>query len=147
MVTVPDVIRAMRPVIAAVSGVNAAHYPAPQTVKQGPDVVLYWGGNATTTITQEMTRRLWQPVVRAQIITPLRGNTPAEFARIDDLITPIVDAFDAGTPTQVMPSLGGAVDRCQVVEILGSLLIDYAGHQFYGAEIYWSIKFHRRAGG
>lgn len=144
MVTVPEIITAMAGVIRTVDGISAVHYPAPQTVKQGPDVVLYWGGDGDTAIGMDLSQRMWEPLVRAHVLTPLKGNTPAEFARIDNLLTPIVDAFDIGSTTQVMPSLAGAVNRCQVVRLRPSLLIEYAGHSYYGAEIYWSIKFHRR---
>ena len=144
MVTVPEIITAMAGVIRTVDGVNACHYPAPQKITFKCEVVLYWGGQVPTNISMDMNQRMWQPYVRAHILTPMKGNTPAEFAVIDNLITPIVDAFDTGTATQVMPSLGGAVNRCQVVDILGSQQIDYAGNQHYGAEIIWSIKFHRR---
>jgi hypothetical protein len=147
MVTVPEIITAMRDVIRDVDGINAAHYPAPHTIKQGPDVVMYWGGDTDTAISMDLSQRMWEPVVRAQILTPLRGNTPAEFAVIDDLITPIVDAFDTGSATQVMPSLSGAVNRCQVVRVRPTLLIDYAGSQFYGAEIYFGgIQARHEAG-
>lgn len=144
MVDVPAILTAMRDVIAAVNGVNACHYPAPKIVNQRREVVLYWGGDADTLVAMDLNQRMWEPTVRAHILTPMKGNTPSEFAEIDNLITPIVDAFDAGTATQVMPSLNGAVNRCQVVRIRSSLEIVYAGHQYYGAELYWSIKFHRR---
>lgn len=142
MVTVPEVITAMRDVIAAVDGVTAAHYPAGKVVKTPLEVVLYWGASdSDTEIGMDMSQRMWQPVVRAQVLTPTKGNTEAEFARIDNILTPIVDAFDTGNG-----SLGGLVNRCQVVRVRPTLMIDYAGHSYYGAELYFSIKFHRRAG-
>jgi hypothetical protein len=145
MVTVPEILAAMRDVIAAVDGVNAAHYPAPKTIKQGPDVVLYWGTpNAETTISMDLNQRMWQPAIMARVLTPMTGNTEAEFARIDNLIMAIVDAFDAGTTTQVMPSLNGAVNRCQVTNVRSTLQAGFAGHDYYAAELDFSVKFHRR---
>lgn len=141
MVAVPEIITAMAGVIRTVDGINAVHYPAPQTVKQGPDVVLYWD---ETLVSMDLSQRMWIARIKAHVLTPLKGNTPAEFARIDNLLTPIVDAFDTGSTTQVMPSLAGAVNRCQVVQLLPSRLVEYAGHNYYGAEIFWETKFHRR---
>lgn len=145
MVTVPEIVTAMRDKIATVVGVANCHYPAPQKIARRREVVLYWGrADQETQISMDLGQRLWQPAVMAQILTPAEGNTPAEFAEIDALITPIVDLFDEGTATQVLPSLNGAVNRVQVVSVRTPLLIEYAGVPHYGAEIYFSIKFHRR---
>lgn len=148
MVTVPEIITAMAKKIATLPEVKAAHYPAPKTIPHGPTVVLYWGGDDDTVISNDLSKaRLWLPRVMAQVLTPMKGNTPAEFATIDGLLTPITDLFDAGTVTKVLPSLAGKVDRLQVVGLRPSQEIIFAGHQFYGAVIKWDIKFHRRAGG
>lgn len=145
---VPTIIRAMAAKIATVDGISAAHYPAPHTITRRREVVLYWGSpNAETVISMDLQQRLWQPAVMAQILTPMEGNPPAEFAEIDNLITPVVDAFDTGSTTAVLPELGGAVNRVQVVGVRPSVQIDYAGHAHYGAELYFSIKFKRAAGG
>lgn len=147
MVTVPEILAAMATKIATVDGIKAAHYPPPKTIPYGPMVVLYWGSDVDTEISNDLSQRMWTPAVKAQILTPMKGNTPAEFGVIDDLITPIVDLFDTGSATKVLPTLLGKVDRLQVVRVRPTLQIDYAGSLFYGAELFFSIKFHRRAGG
>ena len=144
MVTVPEIITAMAQVIATVPGISAAHYPAPKIIVAKKEAVLYWGGSGTETlISNDMSQRMWQPSVVAQILTPMQGNTPAEFADIETVITPIVDVFD----TAPNHTLGGLVNRCQVVRVLSTLQVGYAGHDYYAAELHFSIKFHRRAGG
>ena len=143
-ITVPEILTAMAGVIAGVNGVNAAHYPPPTKIMRGPEVVLYWGSDVDTVIANDMReRRMWTPAVKAQILIAMEGNTPAEFGVIDGLIHPIVDAFDAGTPPQVMPSLSGKVDRCQVERVRPTLMVNYAGHDYYAAELFFTIKFHR----
>jgi hypothetical protein len=147
MVTVPEILAAMGSKIATVPGIRAAYYPPPKTIPSGPVVVLYWGSDVDTEISNDLSQRMWLPAVKAQILTPMKGNTPAEFGVIDNLITPIVDLFDTGPATKVLPTLGGKVDRLQVVRVRPTLQVDYAGSLFYAAELFWSIKYHRRAGG
>lgn len=143
-ITVPAILAAMAAKIATVDGVNAAHYPPPKTIMRGPEVVLYWGSDVDTVIANDMReRRMWTPAVKAQILIAAEGNTPAEFGVIDGLIHPIVDLFDAGTTSQVMPTLGGKVDRCQVERVRPTLMVNYGGTDFYAAELFFTIKFHR----
>ena len=70
------------------------------------------------------------------------GDTPREFATVDSLLTPLVDAF--AVPVNTIPALAGKVHRCHITRIRSSLQLGYAGHEYYGAELSWSIKFHRR---
>ena len=144
MATVPEILTAMRGLIATVDGISAVHYPAPWKIVKRREVVLYWGNpSAETVISMDMSSRMWQPAIIAQILTPAEGNTPAEFAEIDNLVTPVVDLLD----TAPNHTLGGLVNRCQVTGVRSMLLIEYAGVPHYGAELLFSIKFHRRAGG
>lgn len=146
-IDVPQVLTAMAAKLVDVDGLLGAFYPPPKTINQGPVVVLYWGSDVDTEIATDLSQRMWTPAVKAQILTPARGNTPAEFGTIDGLITPIVDLFDSGPATKVLPSLGGKLDRLQVVRVRPTLMVNYAGHDYYAAELFWSMKFHRRAGG
>lgn len=145
MTTVPVLIAAIRDVIADVPGVKYVHYPAPRTITRRCEVVLYWGGEGRTTIDLGAGQhRKWNPVVKAQILTPAEGNTPAEFGEIDRLITPIVDAFDGETAGRLLAVPGLKIDRCQVVATDSPLMIPYAGLSCYGAELFFDIKTHRR---
>ncbi len=133
---------------AAVPEVAAAHYPAPNRIDRTPAVVLYWGSDGEDTVIQtDMRGRMWLPVVKAQLLGARLGDTPEEFAVIDRLITPVVDAFDTGLPASLLAGLDGHVDRVQVTRLRPSIHIFYAGHTYYGAELFFSIKFHRRPGG
>lgn len=143
---VPAVIKAMAEVIRDVPGIKTVHYPAANslTATQCPAVVLYWGGTDETLASDlnVSSGTMWQPAVMAQVLIPRTGDTPKEFARVDALITPIVDAF--ARPTAEIPALAGKVHRCHATRIRSSLQLDYAGSSFYVAEINFDIKFHRR---
>ena len=143
---VPELLRAMADVIGDVPGIGSASYPAPNTIDEAdlPAVVLYWGGPDETLIDHSNATggTLWQPSVMAQLLTARVGDTPQEFAVIDALITPIVDAF--AVPVNSIPALAGKVHRCRVSRIRSSLQIGYGQSQFYAAEFSFDIKFHRR---
>lgn len=147
---VPTILRAMAAKVATVEGVNAAHYPAPDTISKPRTAVLYWGSDVDTTIERGTNGgELWLPAVKMQLLTPRTGsNTPREFALIDDLITPVVDAFrvdpDGGGASRILPGLPGHLDRVFVDRIRPTLLINYAGSDHYGAELFFSMKFRRR---
>lgn len=146
---VPTLLRAMALRIAAVPGVGAAHYPAPDTLNRFPVVVLYWGSDVDTTIERAGSDvSLWLPAIKAQVMGPRTGDsTPKEFATIDNVLTPIVDAFDTGPDgggvSRILPDLPGHVDRVMVTRIRPTLLITYAGHVHYAAELYFSVKMRR----
>lgn len=145
---VPTLLKAIALRISAVDGVGAAHYPAPDTLNRYPEVVLYWGSDVDTTIEWKGSQGLWLPAIKAQVMGPRTGDsTPKEFAVIDNLLTPIVDAFDTGPDgggvSRVLPDLPGHVDHVDIVRLRPTLLINYAGHVHYGAELYFSVKMRR----
>lgn len=143
--TVPQILAAMAARIAQVPGVNAAYYPGANLIEghQCPAVVLYWGSDVDTVIDHSGAgQEVWLPAVRAQVLVPRLGDTPAEFGAIDDLLHPIADAF-RGRVSDVLPGLDGHVDRVLVERLRPTLQVNYAGHEYYCAEIYFSMKFRR----
>lgn len=141
---VPELLTAMAARLREVPGVASAHYPAPNYLdgSECPAVVLYWGGDQDTQIGPDFnTDETWLPMLTARVMVPREGDTPQEFARIDALLTPIVDAFPVGTVR--LEGVSGHVDVLYVNRLRPSLEIEYAGHKFYGAEVFFSCKFHR----
>ena len=143
---VPTLLASMSGVIRTVPGIRSAHYPAPNYLDASelPAVVLYWGGADETTIdySNATSGTMWEPAVMAQLLVAREGDTPQEFAAVDDLITPIVDAF--AVPVTSIPELAGKVHRCRVSRVRSSVMLEYGQSRFYGAELSFSIKFHRR---
>lgn len=148
-----DVLTALLKAIAdraeTVEGIRDGYYPAPNSLQRAklPAAVVFSGSPvAESTIARDMSGQVWTPSVLVQILGPRVGNTPQEFAAIDALIVPVVDAFDQPLSVTV-DGRTQHIDRCIVTGYRGSLQVDYAGTLHYAAEIYLSIKFRRPAGG
>jgi hypothetical protein len=151
---VPDLIRAIRDVVDDVPGVAKAYYPAPNGLNAAalPAVVLYWSGTEPSAIThQAFDEQLWAGTITGHLLTARKGDTPQEFGRIDDLITPVVDAFamdgEGMTVTERHPErFGGGVYRCLLTAVNPTQSIPFAGQDYYGAELMWSYRLDRRTG-
>lgn len=151
----PRVIRGMASVIREVPGVAAAHYPAPDALETSPVVVLFWGGTDEATTIDHGPDQLWVAMVLARVLVTHQGDTPSEYARIDELITPIVDAFatDASDETAIERTAwfggtaSGQVSRVLPVKVRPSLRTTYAGKPCYAADIEFDVKIHRQRTG
>lgn len=149
-----DVLTALLEAIAeraaSAEGIRGGYYPAPNSLQKAklPAAVVFSGSPASESVIARDTggMQVWTPAVLVQILGPRLGNTPQEFANIDRLIMPVVDAFDQPL-TVTVDGKRQHIDRCHVTGYRGSLGINYAGQEHYGAEIYLSIKFRRPAGG
>lgn len=142
---VPEIMAAMATRIGAVPGVASAHHEPPNYLDAAdlPAVVLFWHD---TLILPDTDGAMWLPTIRGQVLIAREGDTPQEYGTVWSLLTPIVDAFQTGHVSTVLPGLGGHVDRVMPSEdrrMQPTLLIGYAGHLYFGGEIYWDIKFHR----
>lgn len=145
---VPELLRNLATYLATVPGVGSAHYPPPNDLQARhlPAVVLFWGGDEDTVINTQAGRQQWLPAIKAQLLgAARRGDTPQEFVTGDNLITPLVDSLRLGSPNELMPGLSGHVDHVTIVRVRPTLLIGYAGHEYYGAELFFSTKFYRYA--
>ena len=149
--TVPVILTAMAARIRKVDGIVDAFYPAKNQVQNSPAVALYWSGPQNTRIEHGTGGQMWIVSVKAQVLGNRQGNdTPAEFARVDNLLTPIVDAFAVDPDGHGVNSIldfpadiDGRVSRVLLTDLRPSLQIQYAGVIYYAAELYWDIKFHR----
>lgn len=128
-----------------VTGLKAS-YPAPPTVT-APHLVLFWD----ETDLDEMDEQTWLMSVKGQLMCSLTGNTTGEILRADPFIARIADAFSANGPRprnayHLRSATDPGVDYCRLVRVIPSQVIGYAGHTYYGAELFWSIKLRRFAG-
>ena len=140
---VPELLTAMAARIATVPGIASAYYPAPNNLEAAdcPAVVLFWGGDQDTLIEPDMNEETWLPAIMARVMVPRNGDTPQEFASVDALLTPLVDAFPIGTVR--LDGVSGNVDVLYVNRLRPSLQVGYGAHEFYAAEVYFRCKFHR----
>ncbi len=123
-----------------------AYYPAPPTVV-APALVLFWD----ETDVSEMDEQTWLMSVKGHLMVAETGNTKGEIMRADPLIAQIADAFspNAAVPRNayhLRSTTDTGVDYCRFVRVVPSQVIGYAGHSYYGAELFWSIKLRRFAG-
>lgn len=121
-----------------------AYYPAPNDIT-APALVLFWDETSIA----EMDEQTWLMAVKGQVMTALRGNTSNEVLRADALLAPLADAFSPNAADKSAYFLRDAtdgVDYCRFVRVVPSLVIGYAGHDYYGAEVFWQIKLRRFAG-
>ena len=142
---VPTLFAAMAPAIETVPGVAKAWSDPPNTpsANQLPGVVLIWDTPNDITPSNMTGGSMWVARIKAQILLPRKGDTPKEFAKSRALVTPIVDLFSVPV-REVLPGLERHVDRLVPTGSSGDILINYAGHVYMGAEIYFEAKFHRR---
>mgnify|MGYP000851105326 CR=1 FL=1 len=121
------------------------HYPAPPTINS-PALVLFWDATDIT----EMSEQQWMMTVKGQIFIASKSNPANEILTGDGFITPLVDRFSVNAPDRSAYHLrtddGDMVDYCRVERVQPSLMLGYAGHSFYGSEIYWGIKLRRCQG-
>lgn len=122
------------------------HYPMPPTIA-GPSLVLYWD----ETDVSEMDEQTWLMAVKGHLMVAETGNTKGEVLRADPFIAQIADAFspNAAPPRDayhLRSATDPGVDYCRFVRVVPSQVIGYAGHSYYGAELFWSIKLRRFAG-
>ncbi len=122
-----------------------ADYPAPATIVP-PHLVVFWDETSVS----EMNEQTWMMVVKGQLMVARKGNIASEIASADSLIVPVVDTFSANAVDRSAYHLrtddGDMVDYCRVERVQPSLGIGYAGHAYYGAELWWGIKLRRFAG-
>lgn len=142
-IDVPTILRAMAAHATTVPGIKRGVYPPENIInaRECPALVFYWAGDEDTVLMPSSASGgvMWLPQVKAQLLAaPRRGDTVPEFALSDSLLTPIVDAYTR--PSREWPR---GTDAVTVTRLRPSLLIDYAGSTYAGAEIFFSLKFHR----
>lgn len=123
-----------------------AHYPAPPTIKT-PALVLFWD----ETTVSEMDQQTWLMVIKGHLMTADTGNPIGEIRKTDPLIAMIADAFSPNNADRSAYHLRSdsdpiGLDYCQFNRVIPSVIIPYAGHMYYGAELFWTIKLRRFAG-
>lgn len=137
---------AMAAYITSTGLATGFHEPPPGLERADlPAVVLFWDGEEGTTLAAEHGRDMWLPVIRARLYgAAMEGDTPQEFATINRIITPLVNAFHAGgLPNMYLSGLDGHVDRLRVTRINPSLELTYGNQQYLGADLFFGAKFHR----
>jgi hypothetical protein len=129
--------------------IKAAHYPHVAVPNQLPCLVLFWD---ETAIEYGGDFQLWHMTVRGQLLTAALGEPPVSVPRIDPVIAKLADLFAASlNPGNYHLEAAGSTDRaehCALTRVQPSAAIAYASEapNFYGAELFWTVKVPRFAG-
>lgn len=148
---VPDLMAALATQIARIPGLNGrAYYPARVLVEKSPTVMIRQSNEQPTTYEKA---RLGLQVVRASIdvvilVAPTENNDrPRDEAKIDTLISPILDLFDAsasgGSVNDRLPGLDGHVDAVWHTATIKRGVLPWAGTECYAAVITLDSVFKR----
>jgi hypothetical protein len=127
-----------------VAGVRAS-YPPPPTVVP-PQLIVWWEEN---TLAELSGVQEWMLTARADLLMSLKGNPEGEILTADALIAPIADAFytDNHNAYHLVSADGqDMVDFCRLDRVVGGEPVFYAGHAYYGAQLFFGIKLRRFAG-
>jgi hypothetical protein len=134
---------------SSVPGVKSAFYPFPNKLERAdcPAVVVE---PVESLIDHGTNDQKWESTIKLTIMEPRNGETPKEFARVNELATPVVDAFltdpDGRGVRRVVPGLRGVVNKISASRVVYSVQVSY-GTQYAAAEVYLDVKFHRTPGG
>ena len=129
-------------VCSTIDEIRHCRYPAPSTISSYPYLVVLMGeGN----LAFQSTEQYWSFTARGLLLTGLVNDLKKHVSSIDPLIAKVVDKFSSGNFNgfTLRRENGDIVDGCQVTSFAGSQVIDYAGHQHYGAVINLSIELRR----
>jgi hypothetical protein len=134
-----DVHARIRDYLAVVPGITAAYYPAPNSLSGNNNLVLY-AGDFDITPADEM----YLSGVSRAVLYVAPTDTPMALGKADGLVPWILDQFAANTTGR---NLDGMVDLCKVSKIELSRVVSYAGHDYFGAIFYFTMKIRRFANG
>jgi hypothetical protein len=139
MSTLFDVHARMRDYLSVIPNINKAEYPAPNSVASANTIVVYAGA-----FDLKYAQEMYLTGTSRAVLYLQPTDTPAAISRADDVALAIVDQFAPGTTGF---NLDGLVDFCNVSRIELSQIVNYAGHEFFGATFYFSMKIRRFANG
>lgn len=148
--TVQDVLDAIAEECADITGIESSFSNGPELIKELPAVVAEWFSDTDATIEHGSTQ-YWIVPVRVRLFTKaIKGNNPVpDVTRTNNLIMEIVDTvsqnpslFDANS--KMMEVYSNGVHHIHVNRVRPAQFgLEYAGHRYFGAELFIEIKLHR----
>ncbi len=147
--TVQEILDAVAEQALTVPGIVASYGADIETVQNTPTIIFSWFSDIDTSVTHG-SDQLWIISAKATLYhSPIRGNKlRPNISSYNDLIHPLVDKISRHPNSypylSKMWALKG-VDRINVTRVRPAEFgLEYAGHQFFGAELFLDIKLHRR---
>ncbi len=147
--TLHGLLTGLAPYCTTIPGIKRGLYPAVGIPAPGdmPAIVLFGGSpQGMSLIEPNADGAMWTAEIAGQLLIANIGDIEKHIGQGDRLMTSIVDAFtvqaNGRNPALDAIDAGGQLDYLTLYGYqLGG--IDYAGHQYYGANLFFRAKFHR----
>lgn len=154
MTTVPALLTAMATVARAgisTTALPVVAYPPVASITRSPTLVFMWGKgleeNAITHKGPEVQE--WVGQITGRVLVTHQDNSPAEMARIDALVTELVDVFGIDADGRSVVEREAATFGSRVYELLpvqtrNSLTVEYAGAPCYASDVIFAYRLDRQ---
>lgn len=146
----PDVLAAVAKRIndhKAALGLAGVSYPQDNTVPASPWVMIRQSRTLPTTYTKRSALQMVQLNIEVIVLVVSQEETPREEARLDALVDPILDLFDAnatgGNINHAFPDLLEPVDRIWDAATVIRQPVNWSGQYCYAAYISLDALFRR----
>jgi hypothetical protein len=147
--TVQQVLDAVSEQVALIDGIVASHSTDIRIIQKTPTIIFSWFSDIDTSVTSG-SDELWIIAAKATLYhAPIRGNElRPNISNYNDLVHDIIKVINVHPQRypygSKMSELYG-VSRVQVTRVRPAEFgLEYAGHRYFGAELFLDIKLHRR---
>lgn len=148
--TIQQVLEALAEQAALIPGIKGSYANDRSKLGEVPAVVFSWNGDLPTTITHGSTQ-LWIANAMATLYGgPIKGNPQVQYdiEQYQQLVHPLVDMISQHPQKYPYGSKMAALDGVHHIYVTNvrpaQFGLTYAGHNYYGAQLYLEIKLHRR---
>lgn len=149
----PDLMAAIASRVATIPGIAGASYPALNHVPSSPWAMIRQSMTIPTTYEKaRLGQQVVLPAIDVVILVKSDEKRPGDAARIDRLIVPVLDLFDAndagGNVNNVLTALDGTVDRIWNVANVRRVALMWGESGYcHAAIITMDAKFKRQPSG
>lgn len=149
----PDLMAAIASRVATIAGIEGASYPALNYVPRSPWAMIRQSMTIPTTYEKRrMGQQVVFPAIDVVLLVMSDETRPGDAARIDGLIAPVLDLFDAnavgGNVNYALPGLDGEVDRVWNVANVQRVALPWGESGYcYAAIITMDSEFRRQPSG
>lgn len=146
----PDLMAAIAQRLALITDFAGVSYPARNDIPRSPWVMVKQSDTRPTIYEKKAARQQVMPFIDVLILVKSQAETPREQAKIDTLISPVLDLFDAnavgGNINRAFPDLPDPVGRIWLNATVQRQAIDWGTAGFcYAARITLDSAFTRHA--
>jgi hypothetical protein len=147
---VPDLMAAYATRVRLIPDFAGVSYPIRDTVPASPWAMIKQSDQQATIYEKQAGRQVVMPFIDIVILVKSQEETPREQTKIDTLVTPVLDLFDANTVggniNAAFPDLPGPIDRVWLNATVQRFAVNWGSSGFcYAARITLDSQFRRQA--